>query len=149
MSVPFTSKAWLLDGPVDSLPGVLDCDGACLRFLVLAAGTFPAGKLARLFAAHGRDRANDGTIPFPAELFSVSLSDIRTCRMPWYYFNGGLILEFAGLDVRFSFLQPQNTLFPTAWNDDVRAWIGGGDRPDVAVADGRAAGKRWRALLAP
>ncbi|MCB1105219.1 MAG: hypothetical protein H7A44_02725 [Opitutaceae bacterium] len=144
----YHSKAWLLDGPIDSLPGVLRLADNRLSYLVLETGTFPAGKLRQLFTAQGRATAGDDPAP-PVELFDLRLADLRAARFPWYYFGGGMKLDLGqGAPLRLSFLQPQNTRWPTAWNDDLRQWVGGDDGPEVAVAEGKAAGQRWRELLA-
>lgn len=145
--LPFHSKAWLLDGPIDSLPGVLSFNGHILRFLVMSAGTFPAGKLAVYFTRHARAATRETLPGLPSVLFEVPRAEVRSCRIPWYYFHGGAIIDIGGTALRFSFIRPQNTVMPSYYSENLRQFVGGEGQDEVNVPEGKTAGRRWRQLL--
>ena len=140
--VTFTSKAWLLDGPIDSLPGILNFDGQRLRYLILEAGTFPESKLGSLLTAHGKQLAS-----FPIELFSVNRDEVTVFKIPWYYFNGGAKVLINNRSYRFSFVRPQNTAEPSHYSEHLRQWVGGAGQEEVDIPAAQSAGKRWKQLL--
>ncbi len=140
---PFTSKAWLLDGAIDSLPGLLNFDGQRLRFLILTEGTFPESKLNELLTAHGKH-----TTEFPIELFSVSRDEVASFKIPWYYFNGGAKVLINNRAYRFSFVHPQNTVDPSHYSEHLRQWVGGAGQEEVDIPAAQSAGKQWKKILA-
>ncbi len=146
-STPYHSKAWLLDGPIDSLPGLLSFDGSTLRYVAINAGTFPTGKLVNLFTQHGQSPPADAATGFPAVLFNVPRTAVRSCRIPWYYFHGGAVIDIRGHALRFSFIRPQNTVAPSYYSENLLQMVGGEGQEEVDVPEGKIAGRRWRDLL--
>ncbi len=140
--VTFTSKAWLLDGPIDSLPGMLNFDGQRLRYLILNEGTFPQNKLTTLLTTHGIERTS-----FPLELFSVNRADITLFKIPWYYFNGGAKVIINQYSYRFSFVRPQNTVEPSQYSEHLQQWVGGAGQEEIDIPAAQAAGKQWKQIL--
>ncbi|WP_221029460.1 hypothetical protein [Actomonas aquatica] len=152
MSDSYHSKAWLLDGPIHSLPGLLSYDATTDRlcFRVLESGTFSNARLTELFTACGHAPEPGSPPPLPATLFDLARTELRGFRMPWYYFGGGAILDlgFSTGPLRFAFIKPQNTVWPSAYNEDLREWVGGEGQAEVKVNEGKTAGRHWRTLLA-
>ncbi|MBD5779581.1 hypothetical protein IEN85_08745 [Pelagicoccus sp. NFK12] len=143
----FSSKAWLLDGPVHSLPGILHLEDGTLSYLILEQGTFSETRLKELLETHGTNSSESDSI-FPIQLFSVTLDTINRFHIPWYYFGAGGKLSFAKHQLRFSFVKPQNTVEPTYYSESFMEWRGGKGQEEVNILEGKASGKRWKALLA-
>ncbi|MDZ8118534.1 hypothetical protein [Pontiella agarivorans] len=143
----FTSKAWLLDGPVDSLPGLLHLENGKLTFLMLEQGTFSTKRFGNLLAEAGCAVAERGEDQFPIEYFSIPLDAIRRFHIPWYSFGAGGGLETDRKRYRFSFVKPQNTVEPTYFSEGLMQWRGGAGQEEVNILEGRASGKIWKALL--
>ena len=146
-SLPYHSKVWLLDGPIDSLPGVLSFDGKRLRFLVLESGTFPRAKLHRTFEACGQSLTKDHEPTWPHVLINVTRAEIRSFHIPWYYFGGGAVIDLGHGPMRFSFIRPQNTVSFSHYSEHLQQWVGGEGQEEVNIPEGKLAGKRWRTLL--
>lgn len=142
----FSSKAWLLDGPIHSLPGVLHLENKHLTYLILSHGTFSDTRFRELLTEQAAT-APDGESNFPIQLFSVSLDTISQFHIPWYYFGAGGKLSFAKHDLRFSFVRPQNTVEPSYYSESFMQWRGGKGQKEVKILEGKASGKRWKALL--
>ncbi|MDQ8179779.1 hypothetical protein [Pelagicoccus sp. SDUM812005] len=145
-STTFSSKAWLLDGPIHSLPGILHLENRTLSYLILEQGTFSEAQLASLLESHGTRPASNAS-KFPIQLFSVSLDTINRFHIPWYYFGAGGKLSFAKHEIRFSFVKPQNTVEPTYYSESFMEWRGGKGQEEVNILEGKASGKRWKELL--
>lgn len=143
----FSSKAWLLDGPIDSLPGILHLENRKLSYLALEQGAFSNAKLHTLLESHGV-KPTTGDPKFPIQLFSVSQDTINRFHIPWYYFGAGGKLSFANHELRFSFVKPQNTVEPTYYSESFMEWRGGKGQEEVDILEGKASGKRWKELLA-
>lgn len=141
--VTFSSKAWLLDGPIDSLPGLLNFDGQQLRYLIVTEGTFPEAKLDELLLAHGKQSAE-----FPIELFSVNRDEVSSFKIPWYYFNGGAKVLINHRPYRFSFVRPQNTVEPSHYSGHLHQWIGGAGQEEIDIPAAQSAGRKWKQILA-
>lgn len=146
-SATFSSKAWLLDGPIHSLPGILHLENGKLSYLVLDHGTFSDSKLSSLLESHGSSMPSDDS-KFPIQLFSVSLDTINPFHIPWYYFGAGGKLSFANHQLRFSFVKPQNTVEPSYYSESFMQWRGGRGQEEVNILEGKASGKKWKVLLA-
>jgi len=71
-----------------------------------------------------------------AEIFNTPLERVRRVVFPWYYFDGGAIVETDHARFRLSFLQPQNTKIL----EPLSGTIG-------EIAEGRRAGKAWKVAL--
>lgn len=143
----FTSKAWLLNGAVDSLPGLLHFENGQLTFLMLEQGTFSSKRFEKLLAEAGCPADRNGEAQFPIEYFSIPLDDIRRFHLPWYSFGAGGQLETDRRKYRFSFVKPQNTVEPTYYSEGFLQWRGGAGQEEVNILEGRASGKRWQELL--
>lgn len=139
----YTSKAWLLDGPINSLPGLLNFDGERLRYLIIESGTFSQNRLDELLVAHGKQRTG-----FPLELFSVHRSDVVQFKIPWYYFSGGAKVLINDRSYRFSFVRPQNTVEPSHYSEHLMQWVGGTGQDEVDIPAAKTAGKKWSEILA-
>ncbi len=139
----YTSKAWLLDGPINSLPGLLNFDGQRLRFLVIDPGTFSQNMIDELLVAHGIQSTE-----LPLELFSVNRDEVTVFKIPWYYFNGGAKVIINNRPYRFSFVRPQNTVEPSHYSEHLRQWVGGAGQEEVDIPAAQAAGKKWKSILA-
>jgi hypothetical protein len=144
-SPTYSSKAWLLDGPIHSCPGILHLVGDTLTYLILEPGTFSDKGIRKQLAKHGQ--ADEGELDYPVELFSIPRSAIDRFHIPWYYFGGGGKLAFGEHHVRLSFLRPQNTLDPTYYSEALMRYVGGEGQEKVKISEGRKVGKRWRELL--
>lgn len=145
-STTFSSKAWLLDGPIHSLPGILHLEDRKLSYLILEQGTFSDTRLEELLEAHGAT-APERESNFPTQLFTASLDTISQFHIPWYYFGAGGKLSFAKHQLRFSFVKPQNTVEPTYYSESLMQWRGGEGQKEVNIPEGKTSGKRWKELL--
>lgn len=144
--ISFACKAWLLDGPVHSLPGILSLEGTNLSYLVLEQGTFSESRFKSLLATNAvLEQA--GKTTFPQELFSVSTDSISRFHIPWYYFGAGGKLDIDNRSFRFSFVRPQNTVEPSYYSEIFMEWRGGKGQEEVNILEGRSSGKRWKTLL--
>ncbi|MCH6256891.1 hypothetical protein MLD52_10055 [Puniceicoccaceae bacterium K14] len=143
----FSSKAWLLDGPIHSLPGILHFDSNTISYLILEQGTFSTSKLLGLLEKFGANSQNTES-EFPIELFSISTDLVGNFHIPWYYFGAGGKLSFAKHELRFSFVKPQNTVEPSYYSESFLEWRGGEGQNEVNLQEGRASGKHWKTILA-
>lgn len=145
----YQSKAWLLDGLIDSLPGLLRFAYGELTYTVFGPGTFSHAKLVETVTRRGHPReAADAIMEgAPFALIRASAADIARFAIPWYYFKGGAKIDMLGSAYRFSFLRPQNTKMRPEIDDLLREWVGG-EGHFQEIAEGRAAGKAWEALFA-
>ncbi|MDQ8186861.1 hypothetical protein [Pelagicoccus sp. SDUM812002] len=142
----FSSKAWLLEGPIHSIPGILHLEDRTLSYLILESGTFSESKLKSLLESHGAG-TSEGDSKYPIQLFSISLDEVNTFHIPWYYFGAGGKLSFAKHELRFSFVKPQNTVEPTYYSESFLEWRGGKGQDEVNILEGKSSGKTWKALL--
>ena len=78
-------------------------------------------------------------------VFNWSTSEVRAW-CPWYYFGGGIKLEYAGVVLRFSFGTPGNMKVRThhVGSASVTEEVEAGLR---AVAGMRSRGRQWQAAL--
>lgn len=143
----FSSKAWLLDGPLHSIPGILHLEDGTLSYLMLEHGTFSDDRFAQLLEKNGLAPVS-GETKFPIQLFSISKDLITRFRIPWYYFGGGGHLFVDNRTFPFSFVRPQNTVEPTYYSESFMEWRGGRGQEEVNILEGKASGKRWKQLLA-
>ncbi len=143
----FTSKAWLLDGPINSLPGLLHLENGQLTCLIFEQGTFSTSRLKKLLSEAGCSAGGDGEFHFPMELFSIPVDSIRRFQIPWYSFGAGGCLETDRHRYRVSFVKPQNTVEPTYYSEGFLQWRGGAGQEEVNILEGRTSGKRWKELL--
>ncbi|MFK7790032.1 MAG: hypothetical protein AB8C95_11155 [Phycisphaeraceae bacterium] len=141
----YSSKAWLLDGPIHSCPGILHLAEGRLNYLILEPGTFSDKGIKKLLTRHGK--TEDTPLDYPLELFSHEQSEVTRFHVPWYYFGAGGKLDFKQTKVRFSFIRPENTVEPTYYSEAFRKYMGGTSQQEVSIAEGRKAGKQWKALL--
>ena len=142
----YSSKAWLLDGPIHSCPGILHLASGRLTYLVLEQGTFSDKGMKKQLARHGKP--DDTELDYPLELFSHATSDMTRFHVPWYYFGAGCKLAFDETRVRFSFVRPQNTVEPTYYSEAFMKYMGGAGQEEVNLVEGRRVGKQWKSLLA-
>lgn len=140
----YSSKAWLLDGPIHSCPGILHLADGRLTYLILEPGTFSDKGIKIILARHGKP--DDTDLDYPIELFSHPTADITRFHVPWYYFSGGCKIDINQSQIRFSFLTPQNTVDSTYYSEAFMKWMGGGHKK-ISIAEGRKVGKQWKALL--
>lgn len=145
-SSTFSSKAWLLEGPIHSLPGILHLDNQRLTYLILNQGTFSDTRFKELLTVHAATKTSPDA-PFPVELFSLSTDTLSKFHIPWYYFGAGGKLSFAKHDLRFSFVRPQNTVEPSYYSETFMEWRGGDGQEEVNILEGKGSGKRWKQLL--
>lgn len=143
----FSSKAWLLDGPIHSCPGILHLASGRLTYLVLGSGTFSDKGIKKLLVRHGKPQ--DTPLAYPLELFCHEVSEITRFHVPWYYFGAGGKFEFNEARARFSFVRPQNTVEPTYYSEAFMKYMGGAGQGEVNIGEGRKVGKQWKALLTP
>lgn len=143
----FTSKAWLLDGPINSLPGLLHVENGHLTYLMLEQGTFSPKRFEKLLAEARCPADRNGKAQFPMEYFSIPVDAIRRFYLPWYSFGAGGCLETDRRKYRFSFVKPQNTVEPTYFSEGFLQWRGGSGQAEVNILEGRTSGKRWQELL--
>jgi hypothetical protein len=79
-------------------------------------------------------------------LFDVPLASIGRRVFPWYYFGGGMKISVNGTEYRLSFVRPNGAevlvgrMLPTQG-------IFVAAQKVTDIADGRAAGRRWREIL--
>jgi hypothetical protein len=132
------TKAWLLMGLTGSAPGVLRLADGRLSLGVQGSGVL-WGRQLRALERRVRQPGLAGRLSRgeAAEVFNTPLDRIRRVVFPWYYFGGGAIIETDHARFRLSFLQPQNT---TTVSGPLFGPIGG-------IAEGRRAGKAWKAAL--
>lgn len=142
----FSSKAWLLDGPIHSIPGILHLEDRQLSYLILEPGTFSESKLTSLLESHGAAHS-EGDSKYPIQLFSVPLDTINQFHIPWYYFGAGGKLTFGKHQLRFAFVKPQNTVEPTYYSESFMEWRGGKGQEEVNILEGKESGRRWKQLL--
>ncbi|HMO40246.1 MAG TPA: hypothetical protein PKC76_04040 [Saprospiraceae bacterium] len=132
----YTSKAWLLRGLTQSLPGVLALRHDQLTFTATGFGTLWMRDLRRLEQRAGMpglaERLNRGEATV---VFQWSATELQAVRFPWYYFGGGLQLQGPDQSYRISFIRPGNTRLHYFVN------------PFREIAQARHIGRRWRALL--
>ncbi len=108
-------KTWLLDGMFHSAPGLLVLEGERLSFLLVDIGTFSEERLSKFESFRklkdSYSKLCNGEV---IEIVSCDLNSIQA-SFPWYTMKGGATLSFKGLDqkLKLSFMQPQNTKFPT------------------------------------
>ncbi len=106
-------KTWLLKGFVHSAPGYTLIENEHISFVLLDTGTFSEKGIREIAAQHDvSDLYEKLTNDQPTELFRVNLAQIEQFNFPWYSFGNGATLRIEGLDVKLSFVQPQNTKFP-------------------------------------
>lgn len=139
----FSSKAWLLDGSINSLPGLMNFNGERLRYLIIDPGTYTQQRLDELLIAHGKQNGE-----FPLELFSVNRSEITEFKIPWYFFGGGAKVLINDHSYRFSFVRPQITVEPSHYSEHLMQWVGGSGQEEVDIPAAKAAGKQWKQILA-
>lgn len=110
----YASRAWLLDGPVCSLPGILQWTGERLEFVAFGSNGFSKKGLVALLEAFGQpgDRAGQMLEENPVVVFSALPADFAAYKFPWYSFKRGVNLTLLGKVIRFSLIQPQNTKLP-------------------------------------
>lgn len=143
----FSSKAWLLDGAIHSIPGILHLENGTLSYIILEQGTFSESKFETLLATYGAT-SNSGESRFPIQLFSIAADRIDRFHIPWYYFGSGAVLTFASHQLKFSFVKPQNTVEPTYYSESFMEWRGGEGQSEVNIQEGKSSGKTWKQLLA-
>src|SRR5690606_32646179 len=93
-SPTFSSKAWLLDGPIHSLPGILHFESRQVAYLALDQGTFSEARFQTLLATLGTV-VPEGESTFPLQLFSISSEAIDRFHMPWCSFGARDMLTSA------------------------------------------------------
>jgi hypothetical protein len=132
MSNQFKSQAWLLWGLTGSLPGTLAYADGNLTYTAHTFGTLFERQLAKLEELVNRPglshRLNNAKTSL---VFSKLIGQIHI-SFPWYYFSGGMKVEFDQKKFRFSFAQP-NTLV-------IRKAKTGG-------IESRRVGKSWQKVL--
>jgi hypothetical protein len=142
----FSSRAWLLDGPIHSLPGILQWEASQLSFVMLDQGTFSDERFGALWQKW-KTAQYDGSADFPTPLFTVTRDAVSGFRIPWYYFGAGAFMTIQGTPLRFSFVKPQNTVEPTYYSEAFNAWRGGQGQQEVNLLEGKQSGKTWKRLL--
>lgn len=117
----YASRAWLLDGSIRSLPGVLQWTGERLEFVGFGANGFSEKSLAALLESFGHPREQTRVLldEKPLTVFSALPADFVAYKFPWYSFKKGVNLTLLGKVIRFSLIQPQNTKLPARF-------VGGG-----------------------
>jgi hypothetical protein len=148
----FSSTTWLLMGLTGSTPGVLQLSDGRLSLVAHGSGALTLGQLRDLEGCTGMkgltERLKNGE---QVEIFNVPVDEIKSVDFPWYYFNGGMVIEVRTGRYRLSFLQPQNTKLPIAHHPENAAEA----RKSIVeignllgdIGDGRTVGKAWRDAL--
>jgi hypothetical protein len=128
----FKSQAWLLWGLTGGLPGTLVYAEENLAYTAHTFGTLFKRQLAKLEELVNRpglaDRLNNAKTSL---VFSKPISAIRI-SFPWYYFSGGIKVEFDQKSFRFSFAQPNSLAMGKA---------------NPGVIESRRIGKSWQEAL--
>jgi hypothetical protein len=91
----------------------------------------------------------DGHLELSTEsqvVFDVPVETISRVVFPWYYFSGGLKILVNGEEYRLSFVQPNGAEVALA-RAAPTAGVAVAASKIQDIAEGRAAGKRWRQLL--
>lgn len=111
---PYASRAWLLDGPICSLSGILQWTGERLEFIGFGTAMFTEKGLSKLLESHGQPASGaKGLInEEPTTVFSATPAEFTAYKFPWYSFKKGVNLTIDGRVVKFSLIQPQNTKLP-------------------------------------
>lgn len=111
---PYTSRAWLLDGPICSLTGILQWTGEHLEFIGFSTAMFTEKGLGKLLESFGQDATGaKGLIDeVPTTVFSATPEELTAFKFPWYSFKKGVHLTLNERVVKFSLIQPQNTKLP-------------------------------------
>ena len=117
------------------------------KFSGAGSRTFSRAKLRRTFETCGQIWAEGNEPKWPYALIDVTRAEVRAFHIPWYYFGGGAVIDLGHGPMRFSFIRPQNTVFPSHYSEDLQQWVGGEGQEEVNIPEGKLAGKRWRALL--
>ena len=117
-------KTWLLDGLIHSAPGVITLNGNRLSFVLVGPGTFGERHLTKYFSSAS---AYEELLSQNMTLFDVEVSEIKKAKFPWYSFGAGCNLEINEVQYKLSFVEPQNTKFPTNRLDSI-----GGDLAEGA-----------------
>ncbi|WP_269539443.1 hypothetical protein [Cerasicoccus fimbriatus] len=146
---PVESRAWLLLGPVKSLPGALLWDGQRVTFVACGTGSFSESDLREIAEANALPAEACESIfaEKPTPLIVATPAEISGVKMPWYYFKGGIQITVRNHGYKFSFIRPQNTVEPTYYLEDQFRWTGGAGQEDVDIAGGKTAGAKWKQLL--
>ncbi len=145
----FESRAWLLEGSIKSMPGMLYWNGQNLSFVACGPGKFSLKDIQKLADTFGCPQGTAEAIEAETAtpLITAATNEISGYKMPWYYFNGGIHIVIRNQTCKFSFIRPQNTVEPTYYLEDQYRWAGGAGQEDVDVLGGKAAGKQWKQLL--
>lgn len=145
----FESRAWLLDGPIKSIPGMLYWDGTTLTFVACGPGKFSENDIEALANRFAMPEGTTAAIlqETASPLLRASKNDISGYKMPWYYFKGGIHITLRNQTYKFSFIRPQNTVEPSYYLEDQFRWAGGEGQEDVDVLGGKVAGAQWKQLL--
>ncbi|HAV13369.1 MAG TPA: hypothetical protein DCX06_07770 [Opitutae bacterium] len=111
---PYASRAWLLDGPICSLSGVLQWTGEHLEFIGFGSAMHTEKGLGKLLESYGQPAAGaKGLInEEPTTVFSAAPNEFSGYKFPWYSFKKGVNLQLFNGTVKFSLIQPQNTKLP-------------------------------------
>jgi hypothetical protein len=144
----YATRAWLLDGPIHSIPGILNWDGSNLTFIAYGGGTFFKKRLTELLAGFGEPATSVDAIfdQVPTQVFSFDREAIESYKFPWYYFKQGVKVTIRGEQLRFSFIQPQNTKLPPKLVGVAISELVA--KASVAHINAKKAdGKRWEAIF--
>jgi hypothetical protein len=145
---PYATRAWLLDGPIHSIPGILNWDGSMLTFIAYGGGTFFKKRLIELLKGFGEPTSSVEAIfnEEPTQVFGFDREAIQSYKFPWYYFKQGVKVTIQGEQLRFSFIQPQNTKLPPRLFGVVISEAVA--KASVAHINAeKADGKRWRSIF--
>jgi hypothetical protein len=127
-------KTWLLDGLVHSAPGIIELNGSQLTLTLIGSGTFGDNQCSKYLSEPG---AYEVLQKENLIVFNVKMSEIKDSKFPWYSFGAGCRLEIDNNIYKLSFVQPQNTKFPTNRLGDI-----GGD-----LQEGARFGNKLKKLL--
>lgn len=145
---PYATKAWLLDGPIHSLPGLLNWDGRSLSFIAYGSGTYSKKGLTECVLSHGQaaEIAEQIWAEEPNTVFTLGPNSLSNYKFPWYYFKKGVKLDHQGRELRISFIQPQNTKLPPRLVGLVASELLAGIGQPNFTAE-RADAKRWESIF--
>lgn len=145
---PFSCQAWLLDGPINSMPGILQWTGEKFEFISFGQGTFFAKGLRNFLESYGASEAAAEAIEAeePRHVFSVPVDEVSNFKVPFIYFGKGMKFEVQGRKSRVSFIQPQNTKLPARIvGFGASDWFN--ELSQVHVAAPKSDIKLWKQLL--
>lgn len=131
------TDAWLLRG-ISSIPGELHLASGTLSFACTGTGSAWPFQLRKL----GRDTREPSLASVleegrPFQLFQWPADRVQA-TLPWYYFGGGIKLQYQGVQLRFSFGRPASSTHGlAAAADELRE-----------VSTMRSRGKLWASALA-